>query len=58
MTIKESWELLRDNLPEDAGYEGDELVECAIYIQQYNHAIEIMDALVNTTTKPDWWEAL
>ena len=46
MNIVEAWEILRDHLPPDAGYESCELDEMADYIKKYNQAIDTIDALV------------
>lgn len=46
MTSKEAWEILKENLPDNAGYEGSELEECSEYIAKYNKAIRGIDALV------------
>ena len=35
-----AWEILEEHLPDDAGYEGDEVEECAEYVKEYNDAFD------------------
>ena len=46
MAPRKAWKLLEDHLEPDAGYEGDEIVECADYIAKYDEAWDVIERLV------------
>ena len=50
-SLVDAWVLLNEHLPEDAGYEGSEVEECAEYIKQYDDAYHIIDNMVKTLGK-------
>ena len=44
MTRKQAWRLIREHIPENAGYDPCELEEMADYIEEFDEAYEIVRA--------------